>query len=230
MLGFRQLNFECGQQVLQHVLTQWLCQTVCNIVLRTDFPKPFWIASCKLQNLTLMCFSCPHPRRSASALAADESVSRMMCILWYSPRTSCTCFASASADTIPLYSASAELRLTLPRVRLIVDIVLLAYLSTIPVVLLLVITQSHQSLSHVAVSSLSRASVADGFELPNAHSFRHQVTHDDVCWRAHASCKLFHGLLCIWSLSCKIEKSSCHSSIESRQHCRKWLLGHQILT
>ena len=50
----------------------------------------------------------------------------------------------------------------LPCVRLIVAIVLLAYLSTIPVVFFLVFTQPPQSLSLMAVSSLYRASLAVG--------------------------------------------------------------------
>ena len=47
-----------------------------------------------------------------------------------------------------------------PCVLLVVAIVHPAYLSTIPVVLFPVFTQPPQSLSHVAVSSLSRASLA----------------------------------------------------------------------
>ena len=49
-----------------------------------------------------------------------------------------------------------------PCVLLIVAVVHPAYLSTIPVVLFLVFTQPPQSLPLVAVSSLSRASLAVG--------------------------------------------------------------------
>ena len=49
-------------------------------------------------------------------------------------------FTSVSAETIAYYSASAELMLTLPCVRLIVAVVRPAYRSTIPVVLRLVLT------------------------------------------------------------------------------------------
>ena len=66
------------------------------------------------------------------------------------------------ADTIPWYSASAELRLTLLCVRLTVAIVFPAYPSTIPVVLCLVFTQPPQPLSLVAVSSLPQTSLALG--------------------------------------------------------------------
>ena len=120
--------------------------------------------SCKHLYLTLMCFIHPRPGRSAFALAADESVSGLMCVSsWYSPRIYCNCFASVSADTtVQQYWDSAELRLTLLCVRLVVAIVLQAYLGTIPVVLRLVFAQPPESLSLVAVRSLSRASHADG--------------------------------------------------------------------
>ena len=49
-----------------------------------------------------------------------------------------------------------------PCVLLIVAVVHLAYLSTIPVVLFLVFTQTPHSLSLVAVSSVSRASLIVG--------------------------------------------------------------------
>ena len=60
----------------------------------------FVIAYCKYLFFALMCFIFPHPGRSAFALAADESVSRMMWVSsWYSLRISWIFFASASADT-----------------------------------------------------------------------------------------------------------------------------------
>ena len=118
--------------------------------------------------------------------------------------------------------------------RLIVAIVLPAYLSTIPVVLFLVFTSAPVTAARgceLVVSCFTRSRC----ELPNAHAFLHQVTRGafqtqqvNVCWRAHASCKLFHGLLCIWSLSCNTDTSSRHSSIPPRQHCRELLLSHQI--
>ena len=93
--GLRELNFTV---VNKHVLT--------HIILRTEFrnhTSRFVKASCKYLYLTLMCFILSHPRRSAFAL----SVSRMMCVSsWYSPRISCTCFASASADTNDLLGLS----------------------------------------------------------------------------------------------------------------------------
>ena len=156
------------------VVSSWSIFSECSMFLGTcwltDFVKPsatlyfvptfcnhtFWfvIASCNYLYFTLMCFILPHPWRSAFAFVADESVLRMMWVSsWDSPRISCTCLASASADAIPWYSASAELRLTPLCVRLIVAIVFPSYLSTIPVVLFLVFAQPPQSLSLVAIGS-----------------------------------------------------------------------------
>ena len=63
------------------------------------------------------------------------------------------------------------------------------------------------------------------FEFPNACSFVHQVSHRsfqpcsmNVCWGTHSSCKLFHCLLHVGSLSCHMKKSARHSSIQSCQH------------
>ena len=95
-----------------------------------------------------------HPERSALVFAADDSVSRMMyASSWYLFISACTRFASASANTIAWYSASAELKLTLPSVRLSVAIVLPASRSTLPVVLCVLLTQPRQS---------SHASIGDG--------------------------------------------------------------------
>ena len=58
------------------------------------------------------------------------------------------------------YSGSAELKLTLLCVRLIVAVVLPAYMSTIQVVLRLIFARPVQSL--VAVVTLSRDSLAHG--------------------------------------------------------------------
>ena len=59
------------------------------------------------------------------------------------------------------------------------------------------------------------------FKLLDAHTFVHQLppgTSMHVCWRAHASCQLFHRLLYIWKQSRNVEKTSSHLSVESCQH------------
>ena len=60
------------------------------------------------------------------------------------------------------------------------------------------------------------------FELPDADSFIHQESHHafQTCrvngrWRTHSSCKLFHSLLRIWTLSLQtVQKSTRYSSIQ----------------
>ena len=73
------------------------------------------------------------------------------------------------------------------------------------------------------------------FELPDACSFVHQVSHHsfqpcpmNVCWETHSSCKLSHCLLHIESLSCHTEESARHSSIQSCQHFWELLLCRQV--
>ena len=123
-----------------------------------------------------------------------------------------------------------------PCVLLIVAIVHPAYLSTIPVVLFLVFTQPPQSLSLVAVSSLSRASLVVGSNFQMLVRLFTKVTHHafqtrpvNIRWRTHSSCKLFHSLLGIWSLSCNVGKSARHSSMQSCQHFRELLFCRRVI-
>ena len=122
-----------------------------------------------------------------------------------------------------------------PCVLLVVAIVHPAYLSKIPVVLFLVFTQPPQSLSLVAVSSFSRASLAVGsnFQMlarlfTSIASLVFSRAPMNVCGGTHSSCKLFHCLLHIGSLSCHTEKSARHPSIQSCQHFWELLLCRQV--
>ena len=79
--SFHQLGFQCGQHVPQHLLIHRLCQTVGNIVLRNHFSQPYFLVRDRVLQVSVLytdVFFLPHPGRSALALAADESVSRMV--------------------------------------------------------------------------------------------------------------------------------------------------------
>ena len=121
-----------------------------------------------------------------------------------------------------------------PCVLLVVAFVHLAYLRTIPVVLFLVFTQPRQSLSLVAVSSMSRASslvVGSNFQMLIRLFTRYQIARFSraQCWLGtHSSRKLFHCLLHIGSSSCHMEKSARHLSIQSCQHFWELFLCHQV--
>ena len=86
------------------------------------------------------------------------------------PGRSAYAFDADDFDTIAWYSASTELKLTLPCVRLIVFVLLPAYRSTIPDVLRVVFTQPLP----MAECSLSRASVGNGF---NFHMLTRSFTN-----------------------------------------------------
>ena len=78
---------------------------------------------------------------------------------------------SVRASNIASDSASTEIKLTLPCVRLIVGIVLATHRSTVPVVLRLEVTVAECRECSAACFSHRR------FKLPDAHTFVYQVSH-----------------------------------------------------
>ena len=64
VLRLRQLNFSDGQHVRRHLLTRCLYQTVCNIVLRTDFSQPYFLVSDSILWVSLLHADVFHPSTS----------------------------------------------------------------------------------------------------------------------------------------------------------------------
>ena len=137
----------------------------------------------------LICFIRPQLQRSALTFAADEFVSVVMYVSsWYSFRIYCIVFfASASAVAIAQHSASGELKMTLPPVRLIVAVAFSAYLLHNSSCASSRFHARHP-FTHTVASGrefVVTCFIRRGLKLPDAHQVQHdtrQAIPVDVSW------------------------------------------------